>query len=49
MAAVDGIPNTEGCCLETYDAMTVGAYHKILKLPPINANHSYNILVEGEK
>jgi hypothetical protein len=48
-AAVDQIPNSEGCCLGKINAVTVGAFNKIMKLPPITANQTYFILIEGQK
>ena len=48
-AAVDQIPNTQGCCDSLTSALTVGAFHKILKLKPISANSSYFLLIEGER
>jgi len=43
MAEVDNIPNTDS----TYalHGTSVGAFNKILKLPPIDKNQSYFILL----
>ena len=48
-AAVDQIPNSEDCCDELLVAQTVGAFSKVLKIPRIDVNSSYYILIEGEK
>jgi hypothetical protein len=44
-AAVDQIPNTEGCCDVQIFASTVGAFNKIMKLPPIAINSTYYLLI----
>ncbi len=46
-AAVDQIPNSQGCCDVRHYAVTVGAFNKVMKLPPIGANQTYYILIEG--
>ena len=44
-AAVDQIPNTEACCDVQIFASTVGAFNKIMKLPPIAINSTYYLLI----
>jgi len=48
-AAVDEMPNSEGCCKEVRYGQTVGAFNKVLVLPVIKKDQSYYILIEGEK
>lgn len=47
-AAIDTIPNSQTATWKI-SAITVGAFNKILKLPPIPSNQSYYILIEGQK
>jgi len=44
-AAVDQIPNTKSCCDVQIFASTVGAFNKIMKLPPIAVNSTYYLLI----
>ena len=49
LAAVDQVPNSQGCCDVMYEAKTVGAFNKVLKMPSIEVNQVYYVLIEGEK
>lgn len=48
MAAVDEMPSGKDN-YKYIHGITVGAFNKILKLPPISSNSSYFILIEGQK
>ena len=48
-AALNQIPSGDTPYYSTYVGVSVGAFSKILKLPPVSPNDTYYILIEGEK